>query len=274
MSQSTGLKRNTLDKFYTSPKIAEKCFELFRIELKPSKKDIIIEPSAGNGVFINLIKSKFRTYKFYDIEPEEHPDIEKQDFLELDTSQFNGNSIHIIGNPPFSRQSSMTIKFIKKICKFADSFSFILPKSFKKQSMQKHIDLYFHNIYSVDLENNSFLVNNKPYDVPCVFQIWVKKKHPRLKPVKLIPNSSYKFVKKTEDPDMSFRRVGVKAGKISTNINKSEQSHYFIKFLNNLSIDENLEKIKNITFEDNNTVGPKSIGKQEIIKLYNPALNL
>ena len=274
MPQSTGLKRNTLDKFYTSPIVADRCFQQFITQLKPSAQDMIIEPSAGNGAFIDLIKSKFKNYKFYDIEPEEHPDIETQDFLELDTSQFNGNTIHIIGNPPFSRQSSMTIKFIKKICKFADSFSFILPKSFKKQSMQKHIDLYFHNIYSVDLENNSFLVNNKPYDVPCVFQIWVKNNNKRLIPEKLTPNNSYKFVKKNDNPDISFRRVGVNAGTISKNIECSVQSHYFIKFLNNKSVDENMEKIKNITYAENNTVGPKSIGKQEVIEAFNHVLVL
>ena len=39
------------------------------------------------------------------------------------------------------------------------------------------------------------------------------------------------FVEKTDDPDISFRRVGVNAGTIDTNINeKSSQSHYFIQF--------------------------------------------
>ena len=27
--------------------------------------------------------------------------------------------------------------------------------------------------YQDDIEKNAFLLNNKPYDVPCIFQIWV-----------------------------------------------------------------------------------------------------
>ena len=41
-------------------------------------------------------------------------------------------------------------------------------------------------------------------------------------------------------------------------INKSFQSHYFIKFTNNKQIDENIEKLKLIKFNFNNTIGPKS----------------
>ena len=50
----------------------------------------------------------------------------------------NYKNIHIIGNPPFGRQSSLAIKFIKKSCEFCDTLSFILPKSFKKESLKKH----------------------------------------------------------------------------------------------------------------------------------------
>jgi hypothetical protein len=129
--------------------------------------------------------------------------------------------------------------------------------------------LNFHLISEIDLPENSFLVDNKSHDVPCIFQIWEKKAVNRLVKTKLEP-IHFIFVKKTENPDISFRRVGVNAGNVSKDIiNKSYQSHYFIKFTNNLSIDENLNKLKDITFDSNNTVGPKSISKQELIKKIN-----
>ena len=66
--------------------------------------------------------------------------------------------------------------------------------------------------------------------MPCVFQIWIKKDAYRVLPKKLIPNN-YKFVKKTDSHDISFRRVGVNAGDIDKETEKkSIQSHYFIKF--------------------------------------------
>ena len=47
----------------------------------------------------------------------------------------------------------------------------------------------------------------------------------------------FTFVKKTENPDISFRRVGVNAGAIDSDIHtKSIQSHYFIKFTNNINL--------------------------------------
>ena len=133
-------------------------------------------------------------------------------------------------------------------------------------------------------------MNDTVYDVPCIFQIWKYKKEKR----KVLQNElpkSFKFVKKEEDHDISFRRVGVYAGKIGIfpfTKDKSEQSHYFIKFTNNKTKKENLEKIfkNNLEllekekeyfilcerFENNNTVGPRSISKPELIKEFNKYL--
>ena len=83
--------------------------------------------------------------------------------------------IHLVGNPPFGRQSSLAIKFIKQSCKFCDTISFILPKSFKKDSLQKHFPINFHLEYEYELPKDSFIVGDKSHDVPCVFQIWIKK---------------------------------------------------------------------------------------------------
>ena len=144
------------------------------IQIKPD--DLIIEPSAGNGSFISGIKSFSNNCIFYDLEPE-NPEIIKQDFL---TGNYNDlstkyNNIHIIGNPPFGRQSSLAIKFIRKSCEFCNSISFILPKSFKKDSLKQKIPLNFHLILESDLPEKSFLVDGVEHDVPCVFQIWKKK---------------------------------------------------------------------------------------------------
>ena len=96
-------------------------------------------------------------FKFYDIEPHNNQII-KQDYLLFDykliRETFNCSKIHIIGNPPFGRQSSLAIKFIKKSSEFCDSISFILPKTFKKDSFKKKINLNFHLIFEIDLPDN------------------------------------------------------------------------------------------------------------------------
>jgi oligoribonuclease (3'-5' exoribonuclease) len=269
--KNTGLKRETHDKFYTAPFIVEKCIDLIKKHIDIKKGDICIEPSAGNGSFINSIKALFTKYRFYDLKPE-NDEIIEQNYLEFDYNTIIkklNNKIHIIGNPPFGRQSSLAIKFIKKSCEYCDSISFILPKSFKKNSLKKHYPLNFHLICEYNLPKKSFIIDNKEYDVPCVFQIWIKKNIKRILPKKLIPNK-YSFVKKTDDNDISFRRVGGNAGHISKKTDdKSIQSHYFIKFDTKLT-NVLYSKLKNIIYEcKNNTCGPKSISKQELIKEFN-----
>jgi hypothetical protein len=138
--------------------------------------------------------------------------------------------------------------------------------------MKKYFPINYHLIFEKDLENNSFLVNDIESDVPCVFQIWIHKDENRIISAKKEP-LNFKFIDKKDSPDISFRRVGVKAGNIMKEIeDKSIQSHYFIKFTNNKTIDENIEKLKTIKFDFNNTVGPKSISKQELIEEFNRLL--
>lgn len=302
MSQTKGLKRDTIDKFYTKPNIVNKCIENIKHYIEFHVDDIIIEPSAGNGSFIPSIKTLgVNNYKFYDIKPE-HPDIINANFLELSLEDIQNKipkiqNIHIMGNPPFGRQSSLAIQFIKHSAKFANSISFILPKSFKKDSLRKSFPLNFHLKYECDLPNNAFLVNGEEYDVPCIFQIWIKEDSIRNLEEK-IESIGYKFVKHTESPHLSVRRVGVYAGKVDRDLNKSIQSHYFIKInnekilqniqpnniSNNISdnvsdnvsdnllnsiLDKFIEKLNKIEFSEINTVGPRSISRQEFIKKYN-----
>ena len=81
----------------------------------------------------------------------------------------------------------------------------------------------------------------------------------------------FDFVKREENPDISFRRVGVNAGKIDTELlqEKSVQSHYFIKFNETVDKANIISKMKYIQYETNNTVGPRSISKQELIQEFN-----
>ena len=56
---------------------------------------------------------------------------------------------------------------------------------------------------------------------------------------------------------------------------KSSESHYFIRFDNSIDTISSLKlKLKNICFNHDNTVGPKSISKQEIIEIFNNVLKL
>ena len=266
--QGTGKHRNTIDKFYTNPSIVKKYIDKFKPYI--AKNDLIIEPSAGCGVWTTLL----HMYNLiaFDIQPEGEG-IQQMNFLDVDLYAFESN-LHFIGNPPFGRQSSLAKKFIKHICNCekTQTVAFILPKSFKKDSFQKVFPPNYHLEYQDDVGKDAFLANGKPHHVPCIFQIWRKKDTNRIIPKKLEPKG-FKFVKKDQNPDYSLRRVGVYAGKMFTEIeDKSIQSHYFIKLEQNN--DDFMEKYNTIEWKHDNTVGPKSISKQEFIRELNKLVSL
>jgi hypothetical protein len=248
--------------------------KLFNAKVLPDSNDLIIEPSAGNGAFIEPIKKLTSNYSFYDLQPE-HPEIIQQDYLLLKPhySDLVFNKIHVLGNPPFGHRCSTAIKFIKKSAKFCDTISFILPRSFKKEYYKKSVPLNFHLILEVDLPSNSFLVNDKPYDVPCVFQIWERRATCR-HVEKLTPNG-FEFVKKNECPDISFRRKGWKdVGLIKKGVCEKESSSYYIRFTNGLSVDENIKKLEGITYNHDNVITSRSVSRQELIAKFNSRLPL
>jgi len=270
MSIKSGLLRDTMDKFYTKEFIADTCINHVELFLDINNEDLVIEPSAGNGSFIPYIKRLTQQRLIIDIDPD-NCEIVKKDYLTLDTLPLTSRykRIHVIGNPPFGRQSSLAIKFIKKSCEFSESVSFILPKSFRKESMQKHFPPHFHLLHEMDMPTHSFSIDGKSHNVPCVFQIWHRRNEPREKIARPTPQG-YRFVKKEQDPHISLRRVGSNTGTISKEIfTKNPQTHYFIQFLNQLDTERNISDLKQVSFTENNTAGPKSISKPEVMREFN-----
>jgi predicted RNA methylase len=265
----SGLKRIGNEKFYTKAEVVRDCINEL-IKINKLEGSTIIEPSAGSGSFteeLGKIKGIGQILA-YDILPEQNRNtvvpIKKQDFLQLDTTSLK-NSI-VIGNPPFGRQASLAKKFVKKCCEFAHTIAFILPRSFKKESMQGCFTLHYHKVFEKDLQFNAFTINDQDYSVPCVFQIWQYKEEQRNKVIKYICDDSFKFVKNYKEATFAFRRVGGKAGTVVfENLQDlSLQSHYFISVTKEGIFSK--DKLQSMKFDEDNTTGPKSISKQELIK--------
>lgn len=234
------------------------------LETLPFTKDYLwVEPSAGNGSFLHNIP--FERIGL-DIEPRA-TDIHTQNYLEW-TPPADKNIV-VIGNPPFGRQSSMAKSFISKSCGFARVIAFILPRSFTKPSMFNAFDMKFHLVRSVELEGNSFVINDSEHNVPCVFQIWEKKDTDRPSEEKVTP-VGFRYVTSSDAYHIAFRRVGVFAGKCHKNDGTaySPQSHHFLVFDDTSRIENIIEKINNHVFPTN-TLGPRSLSKSEINTVIN-----
>lgn len=256
---SLGVK-SILDKFYTNHKIAKFCIE--QLDLK--SYDLIIEPSAGDGSFLTALPLE-KTLA-YDLQPEGSFNIQKADWFLVDKTYFSRNSL-VIGNPPFGKQNSLAIKFFNESAKFAKTIAFILPKSFKKSSIQDRLNLNFSLIKNFDLPAKSFLLNGEEYDIPTVFQIWERTEEQReIKKGKLTSNL-IDFVKK-DQADFRIQRVGGNAGKASLNLDVAVSSNYFIRNTSSLTTKELINIINELNFPSiEDTVGPKSLSKRELIEI-------
>lgn len=277
--QLVGLSRNkdnlSRDKYYTKPSLAEKYVNIFKEVINPTDNDIIVEPSAGDGSFSDILRSHSNLYS-YDIEPKKSY-ITELDFLQLDVSIFDDMKVHCIGNPPFGKNGNLANSFVKKCSEFAESISFILPKSFKKPSCYRAFPLKFHKIFQEDCPDKSFVVNGEEYTAECVFQIWIKKEYEREK--EHIPTPlGYKYVKKNQNPHISVTRVGGSSGRATTSYQKkSIQSNLFITFDDDvrkrIDLNKIVAQINEIKHPFNNTVAARSIAKSEFTMLINKLLN-
>jgi len=256
------MSKHGLDKFYTKSEIVDWCLDT----IDYTNYDLVIEPSVGSGAFYSKIKHSNKIG--IDLKPELGPlnelhNVITHDFLTWELNEFPyPKNILLIGNPPFGRNGSLALKFIKKGHSINADIAFILPKGYKKRSMYDRIPLDYEKVLEIDLPHNSFLYNGVDYDVPCVWQIYKKTNKFREKEIKLKPKY-FKFVDK-ENANIAIRRVGVVAGKVFSDVNVSESSHYFIK---SDSKDIILKKINTNLFSNNDTTGPRSISKNDLISI-------
>ena len=256
--------KNELDQYYTNPTEAEKCVSELKKYIGVGRRRYVVEPSAGAGAFLGFFKNTIAV----DLEPKA-TGIIKSDFFKTSREMLNlptKSHVTILGNPPFGFAGSLAIKFFNHAATLANTIAFIVPRSFEKTSIQNRLNLNFHLIYERVLPKNSFILHNETYDVPCVFQIWIRKKQPRT-PITFNTND-FSFVKKLEADASTFclRRVGGRAGKVLDGINHSESSTYFIKphiknvkkLLNSVDFSEVVVK----------TAGVRSLSKTELICGY------
>lgn len=167
---------NVLDQYFTRKEIAEQLFEKTKGIISKYEDDLNrynwIEPSAGNGVFYNLLPQYRRIG--LDIHPKSTK-ILKKNFLDYRMPDNTKNIV--IGNPPFGHRGVTALNFINH-SQNADYVCFILPMFFEskgKGSIKYRVE-GLHLIHSERLPKNSFCTpdNKKNIDVKCVFQIWSK----------------------------------------------------------------------------------------------------
>lgn len=197
--------------------------------------------------------------------------VETRDFFDFRTIHLHRDTI-AIGNPPFGKNSSLAIAFFNHAARMYNVIAFVVPRTFKKASVQNRLDERYHLIDEMELPHESFFFQGEPYNVPCVFQIW--KRHRRDIRAKIdlpLTHSDFTIVKEhqlspDDDQALAIQRVGANAGTIKERWWEcADASHFFMSVS-----DAVLGRLAKIDFDGvrHNTAGNPSISKRELISLY------
>ena len=95
----------------------------------------------------------------FDIKPDSDI-VTQMDFLDVTPEciqpkqDVSALTIHTIGNPPFGRQSSTAIKFIKHAATFSKNNIIYSSKKFQKRKYAKIVSLSFHLIFMIYQKNH------------------------------------------------------------------------------------------------------------------------
>jgi hypothetical protein len=259
-------QKDSLDRFYTKPEVATLCVNQLKQALSDYNINVSVwvEPSAGCGNFSSLVDCLS-----FDIKPQ-NSEITEQDWLSY--NEFHPNCL-VFGNPPFGNRNKLSRAFITKaISVGASVIAFILPATYNKLTTQKVFPHNWKLLYVNKLENNSFLLEEESYHVPCIFQIWVDSNQHQLntdlreKSVDLT-NEYFEFTTKDKADIFVF---GAAPNKVVTpeEVNKNNRGYYLQC---KKEVDTIISKFKEIDWKSkgNSSVsgGVAWFSKQEIVKI-------
>jgi hypothetical protein len=118
------------------------------LEIDPSLGDPDAKPTTND----HTMETKIIKKDFFDFVPERN-----KKYL-------------VIGNPPFGKGNSKAIQFFNQAALFSDCIAFILPRTFKRISLQNRLNLYFDLSYSEDIPTDPCCFIPK-MGAKCCFQI-------------------------------------------------------------------------------------------------------
>jgi N6-adenosine-specific RNA methylase IME4 len=256
----------TNDRFFTKRPLAQRLYEITRAKIAEQQIefDCWLEPAAGDGAFFDLLPPENRLG--IDLDPGNVEGVVKLDFLSY--SEFRFRVYGTIGNPPFGKNANIAIKFFNRCAKISSFIAFILPRTFRKDSVVNKLDENFHLLYEESLPDNSFEIEGQDRSVPTVFQIWVKRPYRRARAEILTDHEDLEFLppEKCAEADILFQRVGVSAGTIKFEPTEhSPESHFCLKCSEEA---ETILQTINWNLVKHNTAGNPSISKSDVLKAY------
>ena len=160
----------TLDKYYTKDHVVDRCLRLIQRDLKMC--DLVIDPSAGDGAFLNRIPHKNKIGM--DVAPDAD-NIRRGDWLRYFVPR-GYQKVAVTGNPPFGTNHALSQAFIRHALSFANVslIAFILPDVYKKHTRQRILPKEWRIRLVSDTGKNAFVFEGRERNMPCSFFVFDK----------------------------------------------------------------------------------------------------
>jgi predicted RNA methylase len=218
------------EQFYTPPEVADRIMRNVKKRVGDLSQRVLLEPAGGTGAFIDAAKAHGLTKVIsFDIEPH-HKKISLGDFLDQDIDR---KGLLTVTNPPFGRNNSLSIPFFNKAAQVSDLIVFIVPRSWRKWSVQNRLDQNFHLVRDDDLTINYVDVNGRDAHAKdrlrtCV-QYWERKS--KLRPIVKVKDMGIIERTTPELADAAMTLFGYNCGKLTTDFERKKvTTQMYLKF--------------------------------------------
>jgi len=258
------------EQYYTPPQVAQDILKVVVDLVEDFEQKVFLEPAGGTGTFINeALQSGFTEVLSYDIEPH-HPLVSKGNFLEKKIPHYNCVTV---SNPPFGRNNALSIPFFNKAAEYSDLIVFIVPRSWRKWTVQNKLDRRFTLVREDDLNIDYVDASGEPlsknkYLRTCV-QYW--KKSDVLRDLVYVRDMGIIEKCKYQEADASLTLFGYGCGTVKTEFEKKPNTtQMFLK----LKHPRALEALKAVDFSRFflNTAYTEALSIHEINFLLNEYL--
>ena len=256
------------EQYYTPNETAQEVFKNL-LEMVPNLSSrVFIEPAGGTGSFIDAaLEVGIKEIISYDIEPH-HPKVKAGDFL---LQQIHAENAITVTNPPFGRNNSLSIPFFNHSAKISEYIVFVVPRSWRKWTVQNKLDRRFELVRDDDLTINYVDVNGehgyKNNNLRTCIQYW-KRSDTKLRPIYAVEDMGIISKCKFDEADVSLTIFGYGCGTVKTDFpRKPNTTQMFLK----LNHPKALEALQSVDFSKffNHTAYTEALSIVEINYLLN-----
>ena len=271
VSEKLGNRRVTgLEQYYTPKHLAQSLTKVLFSFLDAPQNRQFLEPAGGTGSFIEALADLgAKSIISMDTHPK-HSKVTRGDFLKFQSSI---SDLVTISNPPFGRNNALSIPFFNHAADVSTHIAFLVPRSWRKWSVQNRLDLRFHLVHDQDVnliyEDQEGEPLAKANELRTCFQIW--ERQDALRPKTVVPDNGFLLKTSPDQADVAVRVFGYGCGQVLESFEPKPNTT--LMFLS-LEKPVTASLLRGLDFERfrNNTAYTQALSFQEINYLLNERL--